>query len=510
MSQISDFYTSWLNNSAFGASGIRVRDQEPLIFRPTDISGCAMWFDGNDSSTVNTNEFNTVLSWDNKGTLGGQFDLSGTADIQYGATLVNALNTVTFTPYSYMSGSFELNFQARSMFFVTKEISVDLSNANPWITSDTNGGMETLSLYNGTTTYFVGKHPSPIPELAFDASNNYLGYPVMTEFINATDLSDNWFGLNGRKYPAIYEAVASGYNTSNINYYLGGYFGGVATATEQAMCELIVYDTALNSYQREEVEKYLRVKWNITEPPTPPFVPSDIAGLSIWLDANNTSTITVDGSNQVLTWSNIGSVSNTWSNDSNYATYAQDSNSKYVVSMPSATSLTTYTTLPYYSRSQFVVFECIDDVTTLSYPYVSFINGQATDAFQSGVNYDSNALVYYTTVCQNGTNCPVVGQIPSIPVGGYNLAIYVIDSNSSANTLTYWNGGSNLNTSTDIGNLFNQNPVSYIIGSPVADSPDFRLAEIIEYDSVLPSSNISTVASYLVNKWAISSFTTIV
>lgn len=232
--------------------------------------------------------------------------------------------------------------------------------------------------------------------------------------------------------------------------------------------------------------------------------------MSIWLDANNVSSITVDGSNQVLTWSNLGSVSNTWSNDSNYATYGQDSNNNYVVSMPSATSLTTYTTLPYYSRSQFVVFECVDDVTTLTYPYVNLINGQATDAFQSGVSYDSNAVVYYTTVCQNGTNCPIVGQIPSIPVGGYNLAIYVIDSNSSTNTLTYWNGGSNLNTSTDIGNLFNQNPVPYIIGSPVTDSPDFRLAEIIEYDNVLASSNISTVASYLVNKWAISSFTTIV
>jgi hypothetical protein len=412
-----------------------------------------------------------------------------------------------------MSGNFQLNFQARSIFFVAKENITPSSVANPWISSDTNGGMETFSIRNGSTIYFVGKHPSPIPELAFDASNNYLGYPVMTEFINATDLSDNWFGLNGRKYPSLYDAIASGYNTNLITYFLGGYFSGSTVASNQDFCEMIIYDHAIPPYEREEVEKYLRIKWNITEPPTPPpapFVPTDISGLSIWLDANNVSSITVDGSNQVLTWSNLGSVSNTWSNDSNYATYGQDSNNNYVVSMPSATSLTTYTTLPYYSRSQFVVFECVDDVTTLTYPYVNLINGQATDAFQSGVSYDSNAVVYYTTVCQNGTNCPIVGQIPSIPVGGYNLAIYVIDSNSSTNTLTYWNGGSNLNTSTDIGNLFNQNPVPYIIGSPVTDSPDFRLAEIIEYDNVLASSNISTVASYLVNKWAISSFTTIV
>ena len=513
MSQYTDFYSSWLGNgNAFGGQAVRLRDQEPLIFKPTDISGCRIWLDANDSGSVNTNEFNTVLSWENKGTLGGQFDLSGSADIVYGDVKVNGLNTISFTESAFMQGRFQLNFQARSVFFVAKQNTVDLSNANPWFTSDTNGGMETFGLYGSSTIYFIGKHPSPVPELAFDASNNYIGTPVLTEFINGSDLSNNWLGLNGTKYPALYEAVASGYNTNTITYFLGAYFGGTTLPSSQDFCEIIIYEGAINPFDREQVETYLKTKWNLQEPtppPTPPFSPTDISGLQLWLDANNTGSVTINGSSEVLSWSNLGSISTSWVNDSNYATYTQDANSNYVVSIPTATNLSNYAILPYYSRSQFVVFECVDDLTTLTYPYVNLLNAQATDGFQSGVSYDSNTATYYTTVCQSGTNCPIVGTIPSVNVGGYNLAIYVVDSNSSASTLTYWNGGSNRNTSTDLGNLFNQNPVPYFIGSTTNDSPDFRMGELIEYDSVLSSSNISTVADYLVNKWAISSFTTL-
>lgn len=38
------------------------------------------------------------------------------------------------------------------------------------------------------------------------------------------------------------------------------------------------------------------------DPPAPPFVPTDIANLGLWLDASDAATITLDGSNNVSQW----------------------------------------------------------------------------------------------------------------------------------------------------------------------------------------------------------------
>ena len=110
MSEITDFYLSWQGSSGFGTSGIRIRDQEPVVFKPTDISGCVMWLDANDNDTVNYNDLLQVTSWENKGTLGGQFDLSG-GIIGYGQATQNGLNTVSFNSNAFMSGQFQFDFQ---------------------------------------------------------------------------------------------------------------------------------------------------------------------------------------------------------------------------------------------------------------------------------------------------------------------------------------------------------------------------------------------------------------
>ena len=92
MSESTDFYVSWLGVGAFGANGVRIRDQEPPIFRPTDISGCVMWFDANNNVAVTYNDLLQVSSWSNLGTIGGQFDVSGAAaaraDARGGCTAV--------------------------------------------------------------------------------------------------------------------------------------------------------------------------------------------------------------------------------------------------------------------------------------------------------------------------------------------------------------------------------------------------------------------------------------
>lgn len=512
MSEITDFYLSWLGNAAFGASGIRVRDQEPIVFKPTDLSDCIWWFDGNDNDAVVYNDLLVVSAWKNKGTLGGQFDASGGV-IEYGQTTVNGLNVVTFNENAFMSASYAIANQAKSFFVVTKENTVLSGQANPWITSDTNGGIELFSQVNGTQVYFLGKHPSVIPELAAETNTIYTGYPALISAINATDLSDNYIAVNGTSLPFIYDAVASGYNTGSIVYYLGGYLNGSPVASAQDYCEVILYNRALNIPERIEVEKYLRTRWNIQEPPAPPpFSPQDISGLYIWFDANNVSSIQTDVSSNVLAWTNLGLASNVAYSNLGYGVSVLDSNiNKNIVLFPQGTDMTTTMTLPYTDRTQFVVNLFPDDLSNYpSYPYTAAINSYTNSCLQTGWSYDTLTSNYFITMCQQGQNCPVVGSVSNMPASNYNLTIWVNDGHNLSNNLGYWNGGSNINTGIDLGNLFLQTSESYTLNNGTSNAPPNVLGEILEYNSVLSASTISTVANYLVTKWAISSFQTIV
>lgn len=508
MSEITDFYVSWQGTAAFGAAGIRVRDNEPIDFKPTDISGCVMWMDANDNDVVIYNDLLEVTSWINKGTIGGQWDLSG-GIILYGNAQQNGLNTVSFNSNAFMSGNFQFNFQARSLFIVTRETGVPAGIASPWITSDTNGGMESFSQHDTTTIYYIGKHNNVFPALAAESATDYTGYAALFSFVNSATIADNFVGINRSPISITYSSAATGYNTSNITYFLGDYISGTSVGNSQDICEIILYNTALAEPDRINVEFYLMKKWGITEPPPAPptpFVPTDISGLQVWLDANNLSTITLSGTD-IVSWSNLGSVGTTFVADSNVASYVAGPGSTKMVEMPTATTLSNYSQLNYNSRTSFITFENLSDMTTLTYPYENVLVGDAAGARQLGFSYDSNTSNYAMALCQSGYNCPSIATIPSLPSTGMNLAILACDSNTTASNLCYWNGGSNINTGTDLGNLFNTNPVPYYIGSPVNDSPAFRVGEILEYDTVLTTAQISTVANYLVEKWAISSFT---
>jgi hypothetical protein len=268
----------------------------------------------------------------------------------------------------------------------------------------------------------------------------------------------------------------------------------------------------LNEPQRINVEQYLIRKWKLVDPPPPPpapFVPTDISGLYLWMDAANAGSFSLSGSN-ITSWSNLGLAGASFDAGCNTASRTTDKDGYSWVDMPSQTTLEGYMAFPYYSRTAFVAFKNTTPLDTITYPYENLMSTDVGSGRQLGLAYDSNTSNYSMALCQQGQNCPAAGTIPVVGTGDINLAIWGVLSNTASSNTCYWNGGSNVNTSTDIGNLFNTNPIPYYIGSPVTDSPSFSLGEILEYDTLLSPSQISTVANYLVTKWAISSFTSIV
>lgn len=506
MSEATDFYVSWTGSSAFGANGIRVRDQEPIVFLPTDISGCALWLDGNDNDAVVYNSFLQVQSWSNKGEIGGQFDISGTAAVQYGVATQNGLNTVSFAVSSFMAGQFQFNFQPRSLFIVTRETSVAQGQPSPWLTCETAGGMETFSQHDGTTVYYIGKHGVVFPELAAESPTDYNGYAALFSFVNSTEAIDNFVGVNGSQISLTYSNIATGYNTSNITYFLGDYLNGTPVGVSQDMCEMILYNTALSPPDRENVEKYLITKWGITEPP---FSPQNIPGLQLWMDATQTSTLTLSSGSNVDSWSNAGAAGGVLNAQCNVA-YVNTDFGFQTVEFPPQTVIAGNMAFPYMTRTAFCVFQNLQAMDELAYPYGNLFNCGTAGGRQIGYNYDSNTDTYYLALCQQSYNCPASGPLPIPLTNDRHLAIWGVDSNTYTSSIMYYDGGSNINIDTNGANLFNLGTIEYTIGSPVSGSPYFRVGEIIEYDSLLTTAQISSVAGYLVNKWAISSFSAIV
>ena len=76
--------------------------------------------------------------------------------------------------------------------------------------------------------------------------------------------------------------------------------------------EVIVYNTALITTQRQQVERYLAQKWGLSlEPLLPLTNPTTIPGCQLWFDAADSSTITFSSGSNISIWTNKGSVATT-------------------------------------------------------------------------------------------------------------------------------------------------------------------------------------------------------
>ena len=504
-------YPYWLGNGNYGVAGPRFRETIPITFVPTDISGLAMWLDANDSSSVTTNSFGTVESWFNKGDLSGNFDLSGTADVRYDLNRVNGLNVVTFQGDAYMTGTYALNFQDRSIFIVSRRNQAfdDPSGAAlTWLTTDIIDAMETAVAKSGADyTYLVAKHPGFGVELGFTTQTDTTGYAELVTFQNSsTDLSGNYAALNSQSQELIVSNFAT-YSTSNGVYSLGNYVNGITLGNDYDMCEFILYDSVLTPELRTTVEGYLTQKWFIVSPPVPPvpppFVPTDISGLQVWLDADDPTTfITVNGvdGERVTDWLDKSG------NDRN-ATQALYDNApdlsgnglKFSSAVGQALLLPNFTTVPY------TIFIVMNYATTGNTGIALFINRSGSAAiwrnlfgdspnpiYQSiGVDYGGSAFRYMAAspgVNDTATHIQTFS-LPNSSVGQFWLDGVLGDSSAGFTQATGTASAITLGA-------YNQDPTNAAL--------DGTIHEVLWYDSVLTTEQREDVEAYLSAKWGVA------
>ena len=238
-------------------------------FTPTDIPGLALWLDGSDAATITLDGSNMVEQWNDKSGNGkhatqalilnrpsgtatinglGAIGFDGTNDCLQVASLALPSSITIFLVYTQTNSTTKLFFM---------EHSADASS---------NDGFFVYGSAPSTTIRRSGSSnsntPSPQTPTQGTAARQTT---VMFDRTLAADgkIARYWRdGTESTMTPSGSNSgttVASSTATTTLN--IGSRNGGVAVPFQGLLGDVLVYDSALSSTNRQAVEAYLKAKW---------------------------------------------------------------------------------------------------------------------------------------------------------------------------------------------------------------------------------------------------------
>lgn len=465
----------------------------PVIreFAPIDITGCCLWLDAMDSSSFTFSGSN-IVRWNDKS--GNEYHLNQTTTAsgptQSGNYVVFSSDRFLNIPQAALN-----NLSTYSIFLVINPIS-----ANNWIFVKQHNGVNThnvLSMtYNsgsgggaqtGTSQYMYWRpynagtqansgttfstSTTAIFELVFDGTNILM-------YRNGTLLSTTSASGTG--------AIQN--QTSASNFTLGAWISsGVFVNSGQTnfqLGEMMFFTSNLSTTQRQEIEGYLAKKWGLLQTSSSSsittFTPTSISGCSLWLDAIDSSNMTISSStngtatlNQYVTTSaqNV-SLTGILSPLSNITGGTSVMNGSFIGSdqnanlAPSATAGDWYSYYfdGSYSRVVKIRFALSGSTLTVVGLSAGYNTTNSVTTSNSGATNDSNYATYTSTTIAT-----------SAVAAGYGVARFTANftSSTTVNNITQWNdkSGNGRNTSSLTGtaalltNSVNGKPGVYFNGT---------------------------------------------
>jgi Concanavalin A-like lectin/glucanases superfamily/Beta-propeller repeat len=302
------------------ASSVNFGTQQYSGFDVRSIPGLALWVDAAD---VNAN--GSIPS--NGSTLSTWYDKSGN-----GRNLTAGSGTTTYNQQSVRLSS--------SYMYVTS--AVNLTNCSFFIVVASPTSINNQAILTGRPN--TNTSPASLDGfgLYIDYNNGLrlYGYSTSSQFIQFSNAGSTTAFMQSAVFTST-GSISSWMNGTNLTttatsartstaqgFAIGAEWNGTAytnVVSSAYIYEIIVYNTALTSVQRQTVEGYLAWKWKFTFTT----FPNQISGLQLWLDAADTSTLTLSGSN-VTQWNDKSGNSRNFQNTlilSNTAT----SNNVYVI-----------------------------------------------------------------------------------------------------------------------------------------------------------------------------------
>lgn len=294
---------------ALGASAatlVFVVAMQPAAADPLPVnSGLALWLDASDSSTLTLGPGSAVTEWrDKSGNNHHATPMDSILPVWQsngvnGRPALEFINNPAIKTGMDVAGDFGIGSGAERTVFAVINYDDLLVLGNEIL------GTSSSSMID-VGTYTPGGAVNERLRLR-QGSNNWYGpagsAPLGDNIISATALpSRTLASVNGTQL--VDEATQYFHWSIGSNFNVGGngFANGSYTRDFQGhLAEVVLYDRALNRYEENKVGYQLQQKYGLQGEYRKMSMPVD-DGLVVWLDAADTDTLTLDGSNRLTQW----------------------------------------------------------------------------------------------------------------------------------------------------------------------------------------------------------------
>ena len=265
-------------------------------FDPRTIPGCQLWLDGADSTTITGTT--SVTAWRDK-SANGYVANSFVNSVPNPSWVPNIRNGNGVIQYSAGNGSSIANFVlAQTMSIFKVYYPINQSTSSPFIEQGPNAGSESGFFFHSQNdnNFYIKAGSVGIANFGTTTVSNTW---QMIEGINPDPANGNTmaFYVNGTTRAS--GGTQSDTTTVTKTLYINGRAGTTSVSYNNYLAELIIYNIAVTTTQRQQVEGYLAHKWGLTGY-YDSSIPLTIPGCQLWLDAADSSTVT--GTTSVTQW----------------------------------------------------------------------------------------------------------------------------------------------------------------------------------------------------------------
>ena len=449
-------------------------------FTPTSIAGCQLWLDGADSTTLTGTS--PVTQWTDK---------SGNARTMtsvVGSGVLTYANNGIYCSNAYMYVTSPVNLINFSLFIVAK---ASPSSANCSLfagrpdTSPSYSSTDGFGFYLDTTyTARVFCNGNGLTNTATYTNQNLYSYTVtsagsISSWVNGN--VGNSQGISARTTTA--QGFALGAEWSGTNYGFAG-IGGVPTSGY--VYEVIIYNTALTTAQRQSVEGHLAWKWGL-QASLPTFSePTSITGCALWLDASDASSFTFSSGSIISVWRDKSASANHLNLVSVTTPSRTTDGGRSVVNFPMGAVLSTTNQISFTQSSAFFV---VAKLLSMNSGYLlGFTNTSgASAAGDFAIRFDQGVLI------------GVAGGGDENDLG---LSQYYTNGtfNTSFTSATYYNTYFIVDTTQPSTSSTTYLTLSSLIYS-ASRALNGNIAEVLYYPAGVTSTQRQQIEGYLAWKW---------
>jgi hypothetical protein len=394
--------------------------QEVFLFQPTQVSGCQLWLDAADSSTI-TLSGTSVTAWRDKSSLSNNYVQTNSSyyptyvlDPVYNAKGIRFINGTGTHLTPQTTSLYSINAANWTTFVVVRYSDSNISSGTVQSISRTiNSGNNWIRYHQGAMSFYIVTSDVQFGRVFSAVSGIYCAVVTnsQTVYQNGT--------LAGSGSRSSTPIVSDAFN-------IGG--NGTGEGMSGYIFEYIIYNgVGLSTSQRQQVEGYLAWKWGLQGnlpsnhpyksyrplaqtpfptqiPPMPittkgtlPFAPTQISGCRLWFDAADSASIILSSGSNVSSWRDKSGNGNNVISGGTAPRYSSASNA--IVFNGNGYLINTLFTLALANRSVFIVCNQTASSSNAFEGILVFGNSNITD-YNS-----SNAIVYNGRGSNVNANC---------------------------------------------------------------------------------------------------------